>query len=124
MNSNQQQATFDGETVEDLAAHIAAEGKNVLVAKEFDGRFTDRVTGGTVISWLTDDNGRPHFAVHDTSGGLEYAATVDEAVEIAVNFAVHVIDPEYPVDVAYDDRIPAKRYGERSDLEVSGLPRP
>lgn len=114
--------TFDGEPVEDLEQHVFHNGRRVHVAECYGA--PGFITAATVINWLTDDNGNHHFLVSDTTGGFEYADNVNTAWETAVEFTCNVADQEYPVDLAFDERIPAHAHGDRSELEVRyGLPK-
>lgn len=114
---------FDGYWFEDeltIACRVVdrADGRVSIAATSIPG--TDLQDCGYGIAWARDDEGRVHYAVTDGCAWPDYAATVEEAWEKAVQWARRV-DPEYPFDISFDRSVPALGYGDKEAL-LAGIP--
>lgn len=110
---------FDGYWFEDdheIACRVTdrPDGKVGIATISIPGTGLQDV--GYVVAWARDDEGRVHYAVTDGSTWPEWAATREEAVAKAIEWASAFADPRHPFDLAYDTNIPARRQGDKAEL--------
>ena len=102
-------STFDGDTAEDLFAHLVCSA-DVTVVAEQNSQVEGHPLAVVAIHQATDDQGVTWYAITDGADGAEVVIDRAEAWEVAVEFASHVADEDNPWDWARDERIPARAH--------------
>lgn len=100
-------STFDGQPVEDLFAHLVANGDVTEVAAKA------RPVAMVSIHSAADDQGVTWYAVTDGADGAEVVINGDDAWEVAVEFATTGTDGDWLWDWSSDIRVPAWQATER-----------